>query len=140
LILCDSNVLVALVDGRDPLRKRAQTDLVRLSRQPLLVTEPVLSESIFLLPNATHRSRLRDLLIDLNFKLAPAIDHATLLREAFDWLAKYADHTPDWADAHLAILSQHFQQFRIWTYDGEFRSIWRRPDGSRIPLVGKSSP
>ena len=139
MILCDSNVLVALVDSRDPLQRKAQTDLLRLSRQALLVTEPVLSEATFLLQLATHRSRLRDLLIDLKIKLAPSLEQATLFQEAFDWLAKYADHTPDWANAHLAVLSQHFQQFRVWTYDREFRLIWRRPDGSRIPLVGKSN-
>ncbi len=135
MILCDSNVLIALVDSRDPLHKRAQADLIKLCRKPLLVTEPVLSESIFLLSIPAHRSRLRDLLVDLDIKSAPALDHTELFQHVFGWLATYADHTPDWADAHLAVLSQQFH-FRVWSYDREFQKIWRRPDGTKIPVVG----
>jgi hypothetical protein len=24
---------------------------------------------------------------------------------------------------------------KLWTYDSEFRVVWRRPDGSRIPMA-----
>ena len=55
----------------------------------------------------------------------------------FDWLARHADHEPDWADGCLAVLSGLDTTARVWTYDSEFRTIWRRPDGTVIPLAVK---
>ena len=59
--------------------------------------------------------------------------------EVFDWLAKYADQEPDWADGCLAVLSGRHKDLRIWTYDREFRTTWRRPDGTAIPLAVRFS-
>jgi predicted nucleic acid-binding protein len=55
--------------------------------------------------------------------------------DAMDWLARYAKHEPDWADACLAVVSGHDRQIKIWTFDREFRTTWRRPNGTRIPLA-----
>lgn len=65
----------------------------------------------------------------------PPILDSRFWSEALDWLTKYADHEPDWADACLAVLSGHDRQIRIWTYDGKFRTTWRRPNGTAIPLA-----
>lgn len=62
-------------------------------------------------------------------------DEGSLWSEAFDWVARYADHQPDWADAILAVLCGRDRALRVWTYDREFRDVWRRPDGIRIPLA-----
>lgn len=55
----------------------------------------------------------------------------------FEWLTKYAEREPDWADACLAVLSGRDSKLKVWTYDSEFRTIWRRPDGSAIPMAVK---
>ena len=58
--------------------------------------------------------------------------------EVLDWLTKYADHEPDWADACLAILSERDKNLKVWTYDREFRTTWRRSNGTVIPLAVRS--
>ena len=50
-------------------------------------------------------------------------------------LARYRDHDPDWADGYLAVVSGKRKGSKVWTYDREFRTTWRRPDGTRIPLA-----
>jgi hypothetical protein len=72
---------------------------------------------------------------ELDGRLVPADGARTLWIEVFVWLNKYADHAPDWADGYLAVLSGHDGKYRIWTYDTEFRRIWRRPNGSSIPMA-----
>ena len=52
-----------------------------------------------------------------------------------DWMDRYADHEPDLADAVTVVLSSELEGSRVWTYDREFRTTWRRPDGSPIPLA-----
>jgi predicted nucleic acid-binding protein len=132
LILIDTNVLVALVDDRDPLHARAATDLRRARRQPLRVLDAVLSEAHFLLPEPVARNRLWFLLIRLAI-------HSLVLDETWwpqvqDWLEQYAEHEPDFADAQLVVATSR-KKSRVWTYDREFTSIWRRLDGSRVPLL-----
>ena len=96
---------------------------------------PVLTETCFLLPRAHHRARLRDLLPALSVGPCPIADNAGLRNDIFAWLAGYADHEPDWTDGYLAVVCGRERRFKVWTYDREFRTIWRRPDGSRIPLA-----
>ena len=62
-------------------------------------------------------------------------DEDRLWAQVFDWLMRYRDHDPDWADAYLAVVAGTDRQFKVWTYDREFRATWRRPDGTPIPLV-----
>jgi predicted nucleic acid-binding protein len=53
----------------------------------------------------------------------------------FHWLTKYAEHEPDWADACIAVLCGHDKRLKVWTYDREFRTTWRRLDGTVIPMA-----
>jgi len=65
-----------------------------------------------------------------------AVEDETELRlEVFRWLARYAEHEPDWADGYLAVVSERKKDARVWTYDRAFRTTWRRPRGTRIPLA-----
>lgn len=135
MILLDTAPLVALCDPRDSLNKVAVRDLDRLSRQPFVACAPVLTEACFLLPYPVQRRRLRTFLGE--FSVAPyrADDEMGLWQEVFEWLDQYGEHGPDWADGYLAVASGRERRFRVWTYDREFRTIWRRPDGTRIPLA-----
>jgi predicted nucleic acid-binding protein len=136
VILLDTAPLVALCDPRDALNARALRDLTRASRQPLIACAAVLTEACALLPHRVQRRRLRRFLDDFAVTAYRPDDEERVWREAFAWLDQYAEHDPDWADAYLVVVSGYEPRARVWTYDREFRTIWRRPDGSPIPLVG----
>jgi hypothetical protein len=102
-----------------------------------MVCDAVLTEACFHLPHDSQRRRLRALLERLHTQPVPQEDDAGFWMDVFDWLAKYANHEPDWADACLAVLSGRDHRLRVWTYDREFRTTWRRADGTAIPLIGR---
>lgn len=135
MILFDSNVLVALVDPRDALHSRAVRDLKRLVRRPLLVPVPVIAETCYLLTQPHHRARLWDLFQALEMRPCTPKNEAALGEEVFRWLARYAEHDPDWTDGYLVALSSQDGRLKIWTYDHEFRDIWRSLDGARVPIA-----
>jgi predicted nucleic acid-binding protein len=139
VILVDSNVLVGLADPRDRLNTSAVADLKRLCGQELLLAGPVLSEVCFLLPDVHHRRRVRDLVHELRMRPLTFSDEGRIWVEVFAWLERYAEHEPDWADGYLAVACGREKHFRVWTYDRDFRMLWRRPDGTRIPLAAKAS-
>ena len=132
MILIDTNVLVALVDDRDPLHARAAEDLRKPKRSQFRVLEAVLSEACFLLPELAARRRLRFLLTRLAIR-SFSVDESWW-PDVFDWVERYADHEPDFADAQLVVASGR-RKCRVWTYDREFTTTWRRLDGSRVPLL-----
>jgi predicted nucleic acid-binding protein len=136
VILVDAAPLVALCEPRDALNRIALRDLTRAAGQPLVLCGVVLTEVCALLPYPMQRRRLRRLIDDFSVGAYPADDEPRLWRDVFAWLDRYAEHEPDWVDGYLAVVSARERQARIWTYDREFRTIWRRPDGSRIPVLG----
>jgi predicted nucleic acid-binding protein len=138
VILVDTGPLVALCDSRDSKHRTALKHLESLATNPFAVCDAVLTEACFLLPHRSQRLRLRAFLHDLGMQPPPASDGTAFWHDVFDWLMKYADHEPDWADACLAVLSGHDRRMKVWTYDREFRTTWRRPDGTGIPLAVKS--
>jgi len=137
VILVDTGPLVALCDARDRLHTRAISDFRSLARTGLVVCESVLAETCFHLPHSVQRRRLRAIIEEFDMKAVDVDDHHSLWLDVSDWLIKYADHEPDWADGCLAVLSGYDARVKVWTYDGEFRTTWRRPDGSTIPLAVK---
>jgi predicted nucleic acid-binding protein len=137
MILVDTTPLVALCDPRDALHDRALADLDRIGRRALLACAPILTETCFLLEDRIQRERLQRLLAALAIRAFSADDEGALWCRVFAWLDKYAEHEPDWADAYLAIICSIERRAKVWTYDHEFRTIWRREDGSKIPLAVK---
>ena len=136
MIFVDSNVLVALVDPRDALRDRAAADMSVLRSKPLLLTWPVLTESLHFLRTAPMRMAL-DQVIE-SFGLGLAAPHLSpALQDVLSWLRRYKDHRPDFTDAYLVIATSLDRKLRVWSYDSEFRTIWRRPDGSPVPMAVK---
>jgi predicted nucleic acid-binding protein len=137
MILVDTTPLVALCDARDSHHAIAIKQLERLASVGLCTCEAVLMESCFHLPHREQRERLHALIDALKISSLAAPCDRGFWSEVLDWLAKYAEHEPDWADACMAVLCSHDKRLRVWTYDREFRTIWRRPDGSVIPLATK---
>lgn len=137
MILVDTTPLVALCDPRDSKHRTAVNHLEALAADALAVCDAVLTEACFHLPHRSQRLRLRAFLQELDAQPLPAAYEPEFWSEVLDWLAKYADHEPDWADACLAVLSGRDATLKVWTYDREFRTTWRRPNGSAIPMAVK---
>jgi predicted nucleic acid-binding protein len=138
LILVDTTPLVALCDARDSKHRTAVRHLESLAQNEFAVCNAVLTEACFHLQHRSQRLRLRALLNDLSMRPVPVTCERPFWLEVLDWLAKYADHEPDWADASLAVLSGRDKDLKVWTYDREFRTTWRRPNGTSIPLAVRS--
>jgi predicted nucleic acid-binding protein len=137
VILIDTTPLVAVCDARDTKHRMALKHLELLASDEFAVCDAVLTEACFHLPHRNQRQRLRALLRDLSVQPIPIMYEQDFFIEVLDWLAKYADHEPDWADACLAILSGRDKNLKVWTYDREFRTTWRRPNGTVIPLAAR---
>jgi predicted nucleic acid-binding protein len=135
VILLDTAPLVALCDPRDGLNRTALRDLNRLARQPFIACAPILTEACVLLPHAVQRRRLRRFLVQFSVSVYRVDDELGLWLDVFDWLDRFEEHEPDWADGYLVVVAGREPRFRVWTYDREFRTIWRRPDGTRVPLA-----
>jgi predicted nucleic acid-binding protein len=102
MILLDSNVLIALVDQRDPARERALYDLEKLESRGLLLTWPVATESLHFLKRVDQRRHLRELMEDLAIEFLGAPDQPSF-DEVLNWMFRYGDQKPDLADAYLFI-------------------------------------
>jgi predicted nucleic acid-binding protein len=139
VILIDTTPLVALCDARDSKHQTAVKHLESLAAQRFAVCDAVLTEACFHLPYQSQRHRLRAIVDALNVLPQPVSNDRAFWFEVLDWLAKYADHDPDWADGCLAVLSGHDEDLKVWTYDREFRTTWRRPDGTVIPMAVRST-
>jgi predicted nucleic acid-binding protein len=135
VILIDTTPLVALCDARDSQHRVALKDLEALASARLGVCEAVLVEACFHLPSRAQRHRLRAALDQLHIAALPRTDDRGFWLDVLDWLSKYVDHEPDWADGCLAVLSGRDASLKVWTYDREFRTTWRRPDGTAIPMA-----
>jgi predicted nucleic acid-binding protein len=135
VILIDTAPLVALCDARDAKHRLATRHLESLAAGDFLLCDAVLTEACVHLPHQHQRQRLRALLHDLDVQPVPVTLETDVWFEVFDWLVKYADHEPDWADGCLAVLSGRERNLKVWTYDREFRTTWRRPNGTAIPLA-----
>lgn len=135
MILLDTTPLVALCDARDSKHKIAVRQLETLAPAGLIACEAVLMEACFHLPHRSQRQRLRALLIGLGVTAVTEVPDGRFWQEVLDWLIKYAEHEPDWADGCIAVLSGRDKRLAVWTYDREFQRVWRRPDGTAIPLA-----
>jgi predicted nucleic acid-binding protein len=137
VILVDTTPLVAVCDGKDALHARAVRDFDRFARERFVASDAVLAEALHLLPEPAARARLAKLVETL--PVAPWLDEraATSRLDVLRWMKRYAEHQPDWADALLAVASGREKRSRVWTYDSEFTTTWRRLDGTRIPLAAR---
>jgi|SRR5688572_17971762 len=130
----DTGPFVALCDPRDGLHATALAHLARLAGAGLRTCDAVITEAVFHLPASAQRRRLALLIDELDIDVVPTHD-APFVAEVFAWLQKYGGHEPDWADACLTVLCARNGRFKVWTYDREFREIWRKPDGRPVPMA-----
>lgn len=138
MILVDTTPLVALCDARDSQHALAAKQLEKLASAGLCTCEAVLMESCFHLPHPRQRQRLHALLDALAISSLLGPCDRRFWSDVLDWLTKYSEHEPDWADACIAVLCGYDRQLKVWTYDREFRTTWRRRDGTTIPLATRA--
>jgi predicted nucleic acid-binding protein len=138
VILIDTTPLVALRDACDSKHRAAMKHLESLAADEFAVCDAGLTETCFHLPHRNQQQRLRALLHDLSVQPIPVMYERDFFLEVLDWLTKCADHEPDWAGTCVAILSGRDKDLKVWTYDREFRTTWRRPNGTAIPLAVRS--
>ena len=134
MTLVDTGPLVAVCDPRDSRHRTALKHLYRLAPAGLAACDAVLVETCFHLPYRSQRERVRAVLDDLGFEALSTGD-PDFWRDVLAWLLRYAEHEPDWADGCIAVLCGRDEQLRVWTYDREFRTTWRKPNGRVIPLA-----
>jgi predicted nucleic acid-binding protein len=137
MILIDTAPLVALCDARDSRHRTATKHLEGLAAATFGTCEAVLMEACFHLPHRAQRQRLRAVLEACDIAALPGTDERGFWLDVLEWLGKYAEHEPDWADGCIAVLCGRDEALKVWTYDSGFRTTWRRPDGTAIPLATK---
>jgi len=135
VILVDTGPLVALCDDRDDLHRRALRELDALPYTARVVCTPVLTETLFLLSAIHLRRRLELLFEEQIFELYPLRENEHRLRQCFQWLEEYEEHSPDFTDAYLIVVSSTEAHSRIWTFDREFSTVWRMPNGRPVRLA-----
>jgi predicted nucleic acid-binding protein len=122
MTLVDTGPLVALWDTRDSHHRAAWRHLSNLSRETVVVCDPALTEACVHLPHRGQRRRLRRLLEKLSTLVSTGGGDMSLWSTVFDWMDKYSDHEPDWADGYIAALCGRDRALNVWTYDKGNRS------------------
>ncbi len=133
-VLVDTGPLVALCDARDRLHSRATAELDRLTG-PLFLGLPNLTEACFLLPDPGLRRRMSALLEREVLQLAAPRNGDEMTRRTLKWLARYAEHAPDFADGFLTCWAESDASLSVWTFDREFSTLWRTLSGKKIRLA-----
>lgn len=132
-VLVDTGPLVALIDSHDRLHARALAELDRLT-SPIWLGVPVLTESCFLL-GAAHLRRRLSALIDREVVQLAAPKNGEVTRRSMKWLDRYAEHSPDFADAFLVCWAESDASLVVWTFDREFSTVWRTLGGKKVRLA-----
>lgn len=132
-LLVDTGPLVALCDPSDRLHGRAVSELDRV-KGALWLSLPVLTEACFLLPGAHLRRRAFALIEREVLRLEAPQNGEVVARRALEWLDRYADHSPDFADAFLVAWAENEAGLGVWTFDREFSTVWRTLGGKRVKL------
>jgi predicted nucleic acid-binding protein len=134
-VLIDTGPLVAILCREDAQHQKC-VDCLRSIDGELWTCWPVLSEAIFLLEGRAERvQRLLDMLI------VGAIRCATLgtEKEVAPWLAsfydRFAQHSPDLADAALVYLAERDDVERVFTLDFRDFAIYRTSKNRALEII-----
>jgi len=136
MILIDTNVVLALMNHNDPLYTVAAASTPAMRREGIVLVWPVFAELTHFFRRGDVYGKFEKLCTILNLRMEPS-EHLIEQLDVLHWLKQYATHRPDYADVHLVLLTAKLKHAKIWTFDSEFRTIWRRPDGSPVPLAIK---
>ena len=129
MILVDTGPLVALFDRSDAEHDRCKRAL-KILREPLKTTIPVLTEAFYVLePESRESDRLRDF-IERHGLSIWFFDDGSLNR-AFELMELYADHPMDLADASLVVAAESLGTRKVFTVDRKHFETYRVRRGHR---------
>ena len=134
MILCDANVLIALINHKDQDHQRCKATLRRVPL-PLVSTWPCVTEAMYLLHKyGGHPAQdaLWQMLEDGKLQIYLSDQGAHLQMRAL--MRRYADTPMDLADASLVVAAENLQQSLIFTLDSDFH-IYRLPNGAAFEIV-----
>jgi len=122
-ILLDTGVLVALLDRSEKNHQRC-AEFFRSFTGAVFTTEPVLTETIYLLGPSVHaKSACVEFVLKGGATLVP--QSPASLERAAALMAKYADVPMDFADATLVVLAEETGINEILTLDVRGFGIYR---------------
>lgn len=130
--LLDTGPLVAYLDVNEQMHEWV-ADQWRGLRPPLILCEPVFTETVFLL-RERHLSieplweLLRRGIVEFDFELRQDFENIAVL------MRRYADLPMDLADACLVRMAERRHDVRVFTLDSDFK-IYRRHVRQVIPLI-----
>jgi uncharacterized protein len=130
--IVDTGPLIALFD-RSEQHHHWVTDRINRLEMPLLVCEPVLVETTYLLRrNSKTRDALLELVQDGALRVAFQVEeHVGALRRL---LQKYSDTPISLADACVVLMSEIHGSHSVLTLDSDFL-IYRKRDRSPLSLI-----
>jgi predicted nucleic acid-binding protein len=132
-VLVDTGPLVGLLDDKDPHHSQAREELAKL-KGPFLVGLPVLCEALHFLTAKRHRAALA-LGFDKGLFQVLVDDGPGLTSRTLKWLEHFAEHDPDFTDGHLVSWAERDAGLAVWTFDSEFRTVWRTLKGKKVRLA-----
>jgi predicted nucleic acid-binding protein len=120
MILCDTGVLLCLVDRSQPKHEICRQAVVRL-QQPLITTWACLTETMYLALKRggwTMQKQVAQYFLDdlLTIYEIPHNDYGRL----FGLMEQYRDRPMDLADATLVLTAENIQENEILTLDSDF--------------------
>ncbi len=131
-VIADTGPLVALFDAADEFHDWAMASLGKI-REPLLTSEAVLGEALFLLA-PLKKSRAAFLEFWMEGGLVVSFEAETQKSALTALMKKYHDLPMSLADASIVRMSELFADATVWTLDRHF-SICRRLGRKSIPLL-----
>jgi predicted nucleic acid-binding protein len=132
-ILVDTGPLVALLDRSDAEHDRCTSALANL-RLPFATTWPVITEAAWLLrARSDHVVRLLQLVTEGHVDVFHLDAESTLWMASF--INKYADQSPQLADASLVHLAERLDINSIFTLDKRDFSIYRTTAGHALDIL-----
>lgn len=123
----DTDVIIRLLTGDDPQKRKAATALFeKVAQDDLVLSAPdtVIADAVYVLSslNLYHlpRTEIRDLLVSLLRYPSFKVENKQSVIKALDF---YADLNIDFGDALVAVLTQQSPEKIIYSYDHDFNKI-----------------
>ena len=123
-LLLDTGAFVALVDRSERTHKDCVAVLERWAEGPILTTEAVLTETLYLVgPAWPSQKACLEFFVRGAFLMVPSSQDS--LRRVAELMAKYRDLPMDYADATLVALAEEIQTDQVFTLDHRGFSTYR---------------